>query len=254
MVLAFPVSGGAATVIGSWQTSSDDGWIDWANQSVGLFDPSNAGKYSLAVGAVPGYAQSLKISQAGYQQNLAIKLQNNGHVSDFMNNNLLSFTFSVPAGTGGGYSQLFELAINAQTYGFSSQPFNANWSSTGDNGNNLGTQPNFYFWDGSPVQSQRVTLDYSSILPSFPVNPVWVEFIFSFNNGGGAPAEYYINDVTLSAVPEPSSLALLGLGAMCCSRGAGRNKPSTPQLALSGHNLRLANRAEVLFYNETIPS
>jgi hypothetical protein len=214
VVLALPVTGGATTVIGSWQTSSDDGWIDWANQSVGLFDASNGSKYSLAVGAVPGYAQSLRISQAGYNQNLAIKLQNSGYVDDFMNNNLLSFTFSVPAGTGGGYSQLFELAINAQTYGFSSQPFNANWSSTGDNSNNSGTQPNFYFWDGSPVQSQRVTLDYSSILGSFPANPGWVELIFSFNNGGGAPAEYYINDVTLSVVPEPSSLALLGLGGL----------------------------------------
>jgi hypothetical protein len=214
VVLAFPGTGGAATVIGSWQTSSDDGWIDWANQGVGLFDASNAGKYSLAVGAVPGYAQSLQISQSGYQQNLAFKLQNNGLVSDFMNNNLLSFTLSVPAGTGGGYAQLFELAINAQTYGFSSQPFNANWSSTGDNSNNLGTQPNFYFWAGSPVQSQRVTLDYSSILAAFPANPGWVELIFSFNNGGGAPAAYYINEVTLSAVPEPSSLALLGLGGL----------------------------------------
>jgi hypothetical protein len=155
----------------------------------------------------------LQISQAGYNQNLAIKLQNNGQVSDFMNNNLLSFTFSVPAGTGGGYSQLFELAINAQNYGWQSQPFDAHWSSTGDTGNNSGTQPNFYFWDGSPVQSQRVTLDYSSILPSLPANPGWVELIFSFNNGG-TPAEYYINEVTLSTVPEPSSLALLGLGAL----------------------------------------
>ncbi len=224
--LALPASTSASTVIGSWQSGTAEGWIDWGN-SLLVTDPANAGKYSFASGAVPGYGQSLQISQGGYNQNLAIKLQNNGFVSDFMNNHLLSFTFSVPAGTGGGFSQLYELAINAQGYGFSSQPFNAKWSSTGDNSNNLGTQPNFYFWEGSPVQSQTVTLDYSSILPLFPETPGWVELIFSFNNGGGAPASYYINNVVLSSavVPEPSSLALVGLGAAGLLAGRSRRKP-----------------------------
>jgi hypothetical protein len=212
VALAFTCSTSASTVIGSWQTSTSDGWIDWGNQ-LSITDPANAGKYSFASGAVPGYAQSLQITHSGWNQNLAIKLQNNGYVADFMNNQLLSFTFSVPAGTGGGWSQLFELAINAQGYGWNGQPFNANWSSTGDNSNNNGTQPNFYFWAGSPVQSQRVTLNYSSILSSMPANPGWIELVFSFNNGGGAPNYFYINDVTLSQVPEPSSLALLGISA-----------------------------------------
>lgn len=203
----------AQVVIGSWQTSSDDGWIDWGNQGVGLFDASNAGKYEIAVGAVPGYAQSLQINASGWNQNLSIKLQNQGYVGDFMNNQLLSFTFSVPAATDGGFAEFFELAINSQGGGWSPQPFDARWSSTGDNSNNNGTQPRFFFWDGSPVQSQRVTLDYSALLPSLPENPGWVELIFAFNNGSGAPGYYYINEVTLSPIPEPSTFALLGLGA-----------------------------------------
>ena len=60
LALLLPALGVAQTTIGSWQTSSDDGWIDWGNQGVGLFDASNGGKYSLAGGAVGGYAQSLR--------------------------------------------------------------------------------------------------------------------------------------------------------------------------------------------------
>jgi hypothetical protein len=39
--------------------------------------------------------------------------------------------------------------------------------------------------------------------------------LFTFNNGGGAPTEMFMNDVVLSGgpVPEPSTLALIGLGA-----------------------------------------
>ena len=202
------LSGGPATpppppaatnvVIGSWQDNDGDGWIDWGNKE-SIVATTNVGKYSFVSGAVAGYAQSLQIGHSGFNQNLAIKLQDlPGGVAAFRTNHLLSFTFSVPVGTGGGYSEVAELAINAEGYSFTPQPFNAAWSSTGDNASNDGTKPRFFFSNGSPVQTQRVTLDYSAVLPSLPADPGWLELIFAFNNGGGAPTNYFINNVVLS--------------------------------------------------------
>ncbi|MCU0788132.1 MAG: hypothetical protein MUC91_08085, partial [Verrucomicrobia bacterium] len=198
LALLLPGSGLAQTTIGSWQTSSSDGWIDWGNQ-LSITDVSYTNKYSFAPGVVSGYAQSLQITQAGYNQSLSIKLQNNGYVDDFTNNNRLTFTFSVPAWTNGGYSQLESFVVNAPGVGFTSQAFDGRWSSTGSTNDNDGTKPRFFFYAGSPARSQTVTLDYSSLFTSLTPNPGYVELIFTFNNGGGAPAFWYMNNVVLSS-------------------------------------------------------
>jgi len=226
LIAGFVGTAQAQVVIGDWQGSSDDGWIDWGNQSVGLFDASNNGKYSLASGVVPGYAQSLQITHAGYSQDLALKLEYTpGDMAAFFNNHLLSFTFSVPSyattGATAGYSQIYAFALNAQGYGFQNISWSSPmWSATGNTGNNQNGEPNFYFYSGSSLQTETVTLDYSSLLPTLiadgnSANSGYIEFIFTSNNGGGAPDYLYMNNVVLSgglAVPEPASLALVGLG------------------------------------------
>jgi hypothetical protein len=210
----------AQTVIGSWQGIGDDGWIDWGN-GLSITDPSNAGKYSFASGVVPGYAQSLQITYAGYSQDLAIKLEYApGDVAAFLNNHLLSFTFSVPASGGtytGGWTQLYGFDLNASGYGYNNIPWSSSmWSATGDTGNNQSGMPNYYWWSSAPVRSQTVTLDYSSILPLITATPTsgYIEFNFSTVNGGGAPDYMYMNNVELwgGPVPEPATgvLALTG--------------------------------------------
>src|SRR3954464_12029163 len=72
--LMIPNPAAAQTVIGSWQGTTDDGWLDWGN-GLSITNASNAGKYGFVSGAVAGYAQSLQITQAGYNQNLAVKLE-----------------------------------------------------------------------------------------------------------------------------------------------------------------------------------
>jgi hypothetical protein len=190
-------------VIGSWQDNDGDGWIDWANQ-FSITNAANAGKYSFVSSAVMGYPQSLQIGHSGVSQCLAIKLQDlPGGVAAFLTNHLLSFTFSVPSaassGSTAGFSQLYELAVNASGYGFNSQSF-ANLASTGDTNDNQGNQPNFYFYTGAPARSQVVTLNYSNILSAITATAEsgYIELIFSFNNGGGAPTNYFINNVVLS--------------------------------------------------------
>lgn len=205
-----------AQVIGSWQNTSGDGWIDWGN-GLSITDPSNTSIYSFVSGAVPGYSQSLQVAESGWHQDLSIKLENTGQNAAFLNNHLLTFTLSVN-GTGytAGYDQINGFDINASGLGFHGMP-GSTFTATGDQASN-GNLPNFYFWSGIGFQSQTVTIDYSSILPLVTATPSsgYIELIFTTNNGGGAPNYLDFNNVVLSGgpVPEPSTLALAGLGAI----------------------------------------
>lgn len=224
ILLALAVLGGTCSapaqyLIGGWQGAAD-GWVDNGN-GLSITDPANAAKYSFASGAVSGYGQSLRINQSGFGSNLKYSLTSNpGALNAFLNGGLLSFTFSVPdavsTGVSAGFSQIFSLTINAPGYGYNNQPW-ANATATGDVGNNQSGMPNYYFWNTAPVRSQTVTLSYSSILPAIVAGGYsYLELIFTGNTGGGAPAFYYMNNVTISAVPEPSALALVGLGVVGC--------------------------------------
>jgi hypothetical protein len=226
VTLLLPLAAPADTTIGSWQTSGSDGWVNNLSANTPITDGSLAGTYSFVGGAVSGYSQSLQINQAGFGGTLGIKLQDNGYVDDFLNNHLLTFTFSVDAasvsGSTAGYSQVYALTLNAQGFGYSNLGDGGTWPNTtalGNTDNNsAGGQPNFYFYSGAAARSQTVTVDYSSALASITATPSsgWIELLFTFNNGGGAPANIYMNDVILSggpvAVPEPSTAALAGIG------------------------------------------
>jgi hypothetical protein len=206
-----------AQVIGSWQGSSSEGWIDWNYPNGGAGTPVlSSTNFSIASGAVAGYAQSLQLTKSGWNQNLAIKLEYSGQNSAFLNNHLFSITWSVPAGTGGGYEQLYGLSLNASGYSFGTLP--ASMISKTGSGSLNGTGGELDFWSGSPKQSQTLTWDYSSVLPSITATPSsgWIEFIFASNAGGGAPGIFYFNNAVFSGgvVPEPSTLALMGFGAL----------------------------------------
>jgi hypothetical protein len=222
LALLAPAVGSADTVIGSWQTPSSDGWVNSLSGNTSITAlPST---YSFVGGAVSGFGQSLQINQAGYGGSVAIKLQDNGYLDDFLNNQFLTFTFSVDAasvsGSTAGFSQAYALTLNAQGFGYNNLASGGTWPNTvsiGSTGNNSGGgQPNFYFYSGAPARSQTVTVDYSSALSSITATPSsgYIELMFTFNNGGGAPANIYLNEVVLSGgpIPEPSTFALVLLG------------------------------------------
>jgi len=226
------VTSRAQYALGSWQGASDteqnvvgddNGWIDWGTQNSILSSPDI---YSIVSGAVPGYAQSLQVNKSGWSQTLSLKLEYSpGDMAAFFNNTQLSFTFSVPASTStSGYSQIYNMALNAQGYGFTDLSWSGgtgySWSTTdviGTDNNSSSGMPNYYYGPAD-LRSQRVTLNYGGLLPTLIADgngPTsgYIEFIFSTNPGGGAPSNMFFNDVELSTVPEPCTLALIGLGA-----------------------------------------
>jgi len=221
--LMLPAASHAQVVLASWQNDSGDGCLDWwafqnngYNASVaGITNPTTTNAYSanlpiypnvysFAPNVVPGYGQSLEINEAGYDGgNLVLNLSF-AQWQEFAANNQLSFTYSVPGGTyTGGYSQLVGVTINCNgSLGYYGVPWNVKyWSVSGDTNNDYsGNQPNFYFNNGAnSLQSQTVTLNYSSLLPQITNNGYsYLQIIFANNNGGGAPSYWYMNNVTLS--------------------------------------------------------
>jgi hypothetical protein len=204
-------------VLGSWQNNSGDGWYDWSsNDSItnSAVDPS---KYSFASGVVPGYAQSLQVTQSGYGNDMGFNITTlGGGAAAFNSDNTLNFTFSTPASSSSsGYSQIYAVALNAPGLGYVNIPF-SDFTETDVIGtdNNQSGQPNYYYGPAS-LRSEIVSVNYSSFLPTIEAGSEgYIEIDFVANTGGGAPDYYYMNNVTLSSVPEPASMALLGLGAL----------------------------------------
>ena len=193
----------AQTVIGSWQTGQAEGWYDNGNNN-SITDPSNTNKYQFVEAGVPGYLYSLQITDpGGWNTDLSINLNTVGETADLLANDWLTFTFSVPSsatsGATSGFSQIPNVVLNAQgSYNW------LPWSDAefeGDFGANS-PEPNFYFWSGVGLQSQTVTINYSSYVASIASGGEgWVEIQFMGNNGSGAPAYYYMNNVVLSTGP-----------------------------------------------------
>lgn len=126
--LMMPVTSHAQFVLADFQDNTGDGCLDWPAFSGNGYNASVAGItntvttnsysdnlpiypniYSFVQGAVPGYNQSLQITEAGNAQNLVLNLTA-AQYQAFATNNLLSFTFSVPVGN--LYRWLFANWIN----------------------------------------------------------------------------------------------------------------------------------------------
>ena len=220
--LIIPAASRAQTVIGSWLSApippspaNDEGW----QRGQGGFGPNGSifassnypAFFELKTNVAAGYAQSLDIHETGYGNvRLYIDLSP-AQIAAFTNNSRLNFTMScdssASSGSTAGYIQMVQFQCNSSGGGFQSPGINTagGFSETGDTNNNSNGQPIFYFFAGSPARQQVVTWDYSSLKPAI-IGSTYVQFVFIFQTGGGAPTNIYINNVTLSGAP-PNTIA-----------------------------------------------
>jgi FlaG/FlaF family flagellin (archaellin) len=192
-------------VIGNWENmpTSGDGWIDWGTQAPIETMPA---KYQAGTIGATLPSQSLHVIQSGWGQSLAIKLQNIGMTGAFMNHNTFSIDMSVAANDGtitGGYTQIYAVSMNAAGPGFKDVA--------------SGTPINFYWWPGSGQRTSTLTIDYTNFRDAI-TSTGYIEIIFALNTGGGAPPDMYFDNARLSGVPEPATMAMLGLGGLALLR------------------------------------
>jgi hypothetical protein len=220
MLVAFsmPVyaSAKATTVIGDWENGSSDGWIDWIEYGNGLSitAPENASKYGFsAIGATSG-SKSLRVTQSGWGQNLAIKLQDNGLVNAFLANKVFQIDVTYPTTSIAGWQELWEVSLNAERYGWNSLSANPVPDSHADYGSG-----------GGPQRSFTLSFDYTAALSKISSNPWYVEFIISTNSDADHGVFYFDNARLVDnaqIVPEPATVALLALGSLALLRKRGR--------------------------------
>jgi hypothetical protein len=189
--------------IGSWENVTD-GWIDWGSGNPIIpNDPNHKATYAYepTIGVTHGDT-SLQVIQSGWGQSLAIKLQNTGDVDSFMANTHLAIDFTVGAGTTGGWVEIYTVSLNADGYGWNDLDANK-------------PAAHFDCWNGSPERTKTVLWDYSAAFATLNDPPSYVEFIFAFNSGSGQDTMYVDN---ARLIPEPMTLALLGLGGLLLRR------------------------------------
>jgi hypothetical protein len=213
--LVCPGKASAQFVLGSWQDSSDDGWIrvDGSGNSLGsIYAPANDPTYIQQVtNAVTGYPYSLDVKETGYGN---VRVQINipsvtGGLAAWNANSNFNFTFSCgpDTGAGAGYMQLVQFQYNSSGSGF--QNISGSWaangfSESGGTGNNSGGQPIYYFYTGAQPRTQVVTWNYSSVKAAVGTNPSYLQITLVFQTGGGAPTNVYLNNVNLSGAPAPA--------------------------------------------------
>ena len=199
-----------AGIIGNWENTSGDGWGGWISNNVVAANPlpitlSNGVTYSQStIGATLG-SDSLDVTQSGWAQSLAISL-NSTQTADFMSHNTFSIDMTVAAAgptITGGYSQIYSVAMNAGGPGYT----------TVASGNPI----NFYWWAGSGQRTQTLNVDYTSFRNAMTESS-WCQIIITLNTGGGAPPDMYFDNARLTGVPEPATMALLGLGGLALIR------------------------------------
>jgi len=128
----------------------------------------------------------------------------------FLANNQIEFDWeAVPNGGSSGFSQLYNIILNSQGGGF----VNVDGFSAGN------ANMNQFYFTGYNGNLHHIVVDYTNyknavLASAFPDGGNYLQFGIQPNAGGGAPADMYFDNFKFSATPEPSTFALLGLGAV----------------------------------------
>lgn len=204
--MAVPMAAHAQVLLGSFQGAGDPLNAGWSDPNTGDAITSDTNMTFVSAG-VSNHFYSLQVSgTAGSFGSDSLKLNfSPAQIAAFNTNSWLTFVISVPAWTNGGFSQIYNLAFNAPVYGYNNHSWATMVAIGSTNNNSSGNGPNFYFFNGVPMRTQTVSVNYSDITNAIIAGGEgFLQMTFQGNQGGGAPAYFYMNDVALSTNALPS--------------------------------------------------
>jgi hypothetical protein len=135
----------------------------------------------------------------------------NGLAAQFLANDVITFQWeTAPGSEGSGYSQLYNIILNAPGPGFTT--VGGSSGGTSPLAITTGTVNQFPPFSGQ-LNTVSINYDaYKAAILADTLTPGYIQLGFQTNNAN-PPTDFYFDNFTLSTVPEPTSLALLGIGA-----------------------------------------
>lgn len=232
LVLALAsVANAAPFTFGTWN-DANNGFIDWGTSGSPSITTLMPAKYDYSTIGVTDGSKSLRMYQPGWNQNLAIRSYEsplagwpNQIIANFLAEQYVAIDVTfvqsewAPTAGGNGYTQV---ELNVQGTGLSwlglgmpdVDTGNPGYPGGWDGANFPGTYHATYMWDISFLHNGD--FEDEGELTATPENG-YLNFILTTNCGGfDTYGNYYFDNMRI--VPEPTTVALLGLGGLLLHR------------------------------------
>ncbi|HWB55152.1 MAG TPA: PEP-CTERM sorting domain-containing protein [Tepidisphaeraceae bacterium] len=210
----------AQYVFANFEDGTPDGFGTLGNSGVtpNSFTSPTAGSV-ITPGSGSDTTKVLDLTAAGFNgglgsgADLGYDFVANGLMSQFFANDVITFQWEVaPGNEPSGYAQFYNIILNAPGIGFQ----NVGGTSGATNialATVTGAVNQYPPFSG---QLNTVSINYdgakAAILANTP-NPGYIQLAFQTNDAN-PPTDFYFDNFTLSAVPEPTSIGLLAVGAL----------------------------------------
>lgn len=214
----------AQTVFANFEDGTTDGFGTFTNTGVtantfsaptagAVITPGSGGDTTKVFDfTAPGYNGGVNSSTVG--SDLGYDFVPNGFLAQFLANDVITFQWEVAPGTeSSGYAQFYNIILNGPGAGYHTVGGSAGTTDTAL-ATVTGTVNQYPGFSG---QVNTVSINYDGFKAALTANPSYVQFGFQTNDAN-PPSDFYFDNFTLSAVPEPASLGVAAIGGLALLR------------------------------------